>query len=214
VTRITVVARASWIGTGVGLVALSAVATVVVWSTTFGLRAWTTEEIRRLRVQAERPVLSSLQLTSSSGAPVVPWGEPKRNRRVWLVTFMYTRCPTVCTTLGIEFERLQRSLGQNPRDDRIGLLSISFDPAHDDMRALKAYAAEYHADPARWVVGVPSSVAALARLEREAGIVVINDGLGGYAHNAAIHVVLDDGRLVRIFGFDNPEAALRCARML
>ncbi len=207
-------ARASWIGTGAGLVALSAVATVVVWFTTFGLRAWTTEEIRRLRVQANPPVLSVLQLTSSTGASVVPWGELKRNRRVWLVTFMYTRCPTVCTTLGIEFERLQRSLGQNPRDDHIGLLSISFDPAHDDTRALKAYAAEHHADPARWVVGVPSSVAALARLEREAGIVVINDGLGGYAHNAAIHVVLDDGRLVRIFGFDNPEAALRCARML
>jgi protein SCO1 len=208
------VGRASWIGTGVGLVALSAVATVVVWLTTFGLRAWTTEEIRRLRVQANPPVLSVLQLTSSTGASVVPWGELKRKRRVWLVSFMYTRCPTVCTTLGIEFERLQRSLGQNPRDDHIGLLSISFDPAHDDARALKAYAAEHHADPARWVVAVPSTVAALARLEREAGIVVIKDGLGGYTHNAAIHVVLDDGRLVRIFGFDSPEAALRCARTL
>jgi protein SCO1 len=214
VTRITGVARASWIGTGVGLVALSAVATVVVWFTTFGLRAWTTEDIRRLRVQANPPVLSVLQLTSSTGASVVPWGELKRHRRVWLVTFMYTRCPTVCTTLGIEFERLQRSLGQDPRDDHIGLLSISFDPAHDDARALKAYAAEHHADPARWVVAVPSTVAALARLEREAGIVVIKDGLGGYTHNAAIHVVLDDGRLVRIFGFDSPEAALRCARTL
>jgi protein SCO1/2 len=127
---------------------------------------------------------------------------------------MYTRCPTVCTTLGIEFERLQRSLGQDPRDDHIGLLSISFDPAHDDMRALRAYAAEHHADPARWVVAVPSSGTALARLEREAGIVVIKDGLGGYTHNAAIHVVLDDGRLLRIFGFDSPEAALGCARAL
>jgi len=208
------VARASWIGTGVSLVALSAVATVVVWLTTFGLRAWTTEEIRRLRVQANPPVLSVLQLTSSTGASVVPWGELKRKRRVWLVSFMYTRCPTVCTTLGIEFERLQRSLGQNPRDDHIGLLSISFDPAHDDARALKAYAAEHHADPARWIVAVPSTGAALGRLEREAGIVVIKDGLGGYTHNAAIHVVLDDGRLVRIFGFDSPEAALRCARTL
>ena len=95
-----------------------------------------------------------------------------------------------------------------------GLLSISFDPARDDARALKAYAAEHHADPARWIVAVPSTGAALGRLEREAGIVVIKDGLGGYTHNAAIHVVLDDGRLVRIFGFDSPEAALRCARTL
>lgn len=207
-------ARASWMGTGVSLAAVSAVAAAAIWFTTFGLRAWTTEEIRRLRVQAEPPVLSALQLKSSDGASVVPWGQPKRTRHVWLVTFMYTRCPTLCTTLGIEFERLQRALGQDPRDAHIRLLSISFDPAHDDVRALKAYAAEHHADPTRWTVAVPSSAAALAQLEREAGIVVINDGLGGYTHNAAIHVVLDDGRLVRIFGFNNPEGVLACARGL
>jgi len=196
------------------LAAVGAVAAVAVWFTTFGLRAWTTEEVRRLRVQAEPPVLSVLHLTSSDGKSVVPWGEPRRSRHVWLVTFMYTRCPTLCTTLGIEFERLQRALGQDPRDEHIGLLSISFDPAHDDVRALTGYAAQHHADPARWIVAVPSSAAALGELERQAGIVVISDGLGGYTHNAAIHVVLADGRLVRIFSFNNPEGALACARRL
>jgi protein SCO1/2 len=208
------VARASWIGTGIGFVAIIGLAAAVIWSTTFGLRAWTTEEIRRLRVQAEPPVLSVLQLTSSNGASFRPWGGPQGSRRIWLVTFIYTRCPTLCTTLGIEFERLQRALGQDPRDDHVRLLSISFDPAHDDTRALQVYAAEHHADQARWIVAVPSSASALAKLEREAGIVVIQDGLGGYTHNAAIHVVLDDGRLVRIFAFSDPEAALTWARRL
>jgi protein SCO1 len=208
------VARASWIGTGISFVAIIGLAAAAIGSTTFGLRAWTTEEIRRLRVQAEPPVLSVLQLTSSNGASFRPWGGPQGSRRVWLVTFIYTRCPTLCTTLGIEFERLQRALGQDPRDDHVRLLSISFDPAHDDTRALQAYAAQHHADPARWIVAVPSSASALAKLERETGIVVIQDGLGGYTHNAAIHVVLDDGRLVRIFAFDNPKAALTWARRL
>ncbi len=208
------VTRGSSIGTAVSLTAVGAVAAAAAWFTTFGLRGWTTEEVRRLRVQANPPVLSALQLTSSSGASVVSWGEPTRKQHVWLVTFMYTRCPTLCTTLGFEFERLQRKLGQDPRDEHIGLLSISFDPAHDDVRALAGYAAQHHADPARWVVAVPSSAAALAKLEREAGIVVISDGLGGYTHNSAIHVVLEDGRLVRIFGFDNPEGAIACARRL
>jgi protein SCO1/2 len=208
------VVRTSWMGTYLSLAATCAVAATVIWSTTFGLRAWTTEEVRRLRVQAEPPVLSALQLRSSDGASFVPWGHPEHRQHVLLVTFMYTRCPTLCTTLGIEFERLQRSLGQDPRDAHIRLLSISFDPAHDDLRALKAYAAEHHADHGRWTVAVPSNAAALAQLEHEAGIVVISDGLGGYTHNAAIHVVLDDGRLVRIFDFNNPEAALACARRL
>ena len=61
---------------------------------------------------------------------------------------------------------------------------------------------------------MPSNAAALAKLERQAGIVVISDGLGGYTHNAAIHVVLADGRLMRIFSFENPEDALAWARRL
>jgi protein SCO1/2 len=204
----------SWLGTGLSLAAVCAVAAAAIWSTTFGLSAWTTEEVRRLRVQAQPPVLSALQLRSSDGTSFVPWSQTEHGRHVLLVTFMYTRCPTLCTTLGIEFERLQRSLGQDPRDTHVRLLSISFDPVHDDVRALEAYAAEHHANPARWTVAVPSNAAALTQLEREAGIVVINDGLGGYTHNAAIHVVLDDGRLVQIFDFNSPEAALACARGL
>jgi protein SCO1 len=206
--------RTSWAGTAIALFTLSVIAVAAVWSTTFGLRAWTTEEGRRLRVMAKPPALSALNLTSSAATSVVPWGRTQAGQRVWLVTFMYTRCPTLCTTLGIEFERLQRALGSDPRDDRIRLLSISFDPAHDDVRALQGYATQHHADPHRWVVTVPASASDLSRLEQETGTVVIADGLGGYAHNAAIHVVLGDGRLIRIFNFNEPEAALAWARTL
>jgi protein SCO1/2 len=94
------------------------------------------------------------------------------------------------------------------------LLSISFDPDHDDVRALQGYATQHHADPDCWVIAVPASASDLKRLERETGVVVIDDGLGGYAHNAAIHVVLGDGRLVRIFDFNGPEGRSRCRLFL
>jgi protein SCO1/2 len=125
---------------------------------------------------------------------------------------MYTRCPTFCSVLGIEFERLQRMLDSDPRNAGIGLLSISFDPAHDDVHALQRYATEHHAEPDRWVVAVPDSPTDLAQVERQTGVVVIDDGFGGFTHNAAIHVVLAGGRLVRIFDFNEPEAALAWAR--
>jgi protein SCO1/2 len=206
-------ARASWAATAIVLLAMSAGAVTAVWSTTCGLRAWTTEEGRRLRVQAKPPLLSALRLTSSAATTFVPWSQADARRRVWLVTFMYTRCPTVCTTLGIEFDRLQRALGSDPRDDRIRLLSISFDPPRDDVHALQGYATRYHATD-RWAIAVPASASDLSRLEQETGTVVIGDGMGGYAHNAAIHVVLGDGQLVHIFSFNEPEAALAWARKL
>jgi cytochrome oxidase Cu insertion factor (SCO1/SenC/PrrC family) len=104
--------------------------------------------------------------------------------------------------------------GADSRDDRIRLLSISFDPLRDDARALRGYATQHHSDPTRWIVAAPKIASDLHRLERETGTVVIDDGLGGYTHNAAIHVVVADGRLVRIFDFNQPEAALACARNL
>jgi protein SCO1/2 len=206
--------RASRVATRITLLAICVTAAVAAWTTTFGFRAWTTEEIRRLRVQAHAPHLSTLELRSSDGGALVPWGGPDHKHRVWLLTFMYTRCPTLCTTLGIEFERLQRELGADSRDDRIRLLSISFDPLRDDTRALRGYATQHHSDPTRWIVAAPKLASDLHRLERETGTVVIDDGLGGYTHNAAIHVVVTDGRLVRIFDFNQPEAALACARNL
>ena len=61
-------------------------------------------------------------------------------------------------------------------------------------------------------MAVPDSRAELARVERQTGVVVIDDGFGGFSHNAAIHVVRADGRLVRIFDFNQPEVALAWAR--
>jgi protein SCO1/2 len=203
---------ASWLGTAIASCTMIGIAAAALWSVTFGLRGWTAEEIRRLRVRADPPQLRALRLDTSTGISLVPWANREANPRVWLVTFMYTRCPTFCTVLGIEFERLQRQLKADPRNAGIGLLSISFDPAHDDVQALQRYAAEHHAEPDRWIVAVPDSRADLARVERQTGVVVIDDGFGGFAHNAAIHVVRADGRLVRIFDFNEPEAALAWAR--
>jgi protein SCO1/2 len=203
---------ASWLGTAIASCTMIGVAAAALWSVTFGLRGWTAEAIRRLRVPTDPPQLQALRLDTSTGISLVPWGNREATPRIWLVTFMYTRCPTFCSVLGIEFERLQRQLTADPRNAGIGLLSISFDPAHDDVQALQRYATAHHAEPGRWIVAVPDSRAALARIERQAGVVVIDDGFGGFAHNAAIHVVRADGRLVRIFDLNQPEAALAWAR--
>jgi protein SCO1/2 len=203
---------ASWLGTAIASCTMIGIAAAALWSVTFGLRGWTAEDIRRLRVPADPPQLHALRLDTSTGISLVPWGNREAQPRIWLVTFMYTRCPTVCSVLGIEFERLQRQLKADPRNAGIGLLSISFDPVHDDVQALQRYAAEHHAEPDRWTVAVPDSRADLARVEHQTGVVVIDDGFGGFAHNAAIHVVRADGRLVRIFDFNQPEAALAWAR--
>jgi protein SCO1/2 len=46
------------------------------------------------------------------------------------------------------------------------------------------------------------------------GVTVIDDGRGGYEHNAALLVVDTRGRLVRVFDYDDLHGALYFASLL
>ena len=138
---------------------------------------------------------------------------------VTIIDFVYTRCQTVCLALGNSFQQLQSALQAGEREGaagapRIRLLSISFDPAHDDPAVLSAYAARLQADPRLWRFAAPAPAAALRGLLERFEVVVIPDGMGGYDHNAALLVVDGRGRLVRIFDYDQTQAALAFARHL
>ena len=63
------------------------------------------------------------------------------------------------------------------------------------------------------MASVPDA-AQLQRLLAAWQVVVIADGVGGYEHNAALLVVDDQGRLVRIFDHSESVAALAFARSL
>lgn len=195
------------------VVGLSCVAFALTWQLTLGFRAWTTEDARRLRVVTDTLSISPLTVTTAQAATqtlLAPGGSPKE---VYLLHFMYTRCPSVCRALGSEFAQLQSALQADPAK-AVRLYSISFDIAHDTPEQLARYAKANQADATYWTVAAPGDEASLARLLDEAGVVVIPDGSGGYAHNAALHVVLGSGQLVRIFDYDQHQEALAFARTL
>ena len=67
--------------------------------------------------------------------------------KVLLVTFIYTRCPLpdFCIRMSRNFAQIEHALAASPQlYDRTHLLSISFDPAHDTPKVLRAYASEYN----------------------------------------------------------------------
>ncbi len=86
--------------------------------------------------------------------------------KVVAVTFIYTSCPLpdYCFRLSNNFGRLQkRFAGQMGRD--LVLLSISFDPVHDQPEVLAKYASTWKADPNSWhfLTGTPAEVKAVCR---------------------------------------------------
>jgi protein SCO1 len=187
-------------------IALILVGGVVLYAATDQLQAFTSEAARRIAVRQHPIEVPSVTLETQSGAR----SDFANLRGKWLlVDFFYTRCPTYCVALGSEFAQLQDQLAGPLGKGAIELVSISFDPAHDTPRALAAYLQRAHSRGAGWVAARPIDSDGLDALERAFGITVIPDGLGGYTHNAAIHVVDPQGRLIEIVDPGQSDLAAR-----
>ena len=173
------------------------------WSGTDGLRAFTFEQARRLAV-AEHPVaLPEVVLQDQSGRLLQL--ADFRGKLV-LVDFIYTRCASVCLTLGTSFQQIYRRL-RSELGAKVVLLSISFDPVRDTPEMLYVYAQRMGADGSTWIMVRPYQVQQLSRLLDTFGIVVIADRFGGFQHNGAIHLLDRQGRLAGIFDYDAPAVA-------
>jgi protein SCO1 len=177
-------------------------------SLTEGFDVWTAEDARRLQVQSA-PVAAPHAVLAGSAMNL----HDVLARRVTIASFIYTRCASVCLAVGSTFQQLQQTLDAQQAQD-IRLLSISFDPAHDSADQLAHYAAQWLADPRHWQIVTVSDADQLQRLLAAWQVVVIDDGRGGYEHNAALLVIDPQGRLVRIFDEADSAAALAFARSL
>jgi protein SCO1 len=164
-------------------------------ATTDGFQAFTTEAARRVAVRRRPVELSAVLLESQSGARFTL----ADLRGSWLlVDFIYTRCPTFCAVLGGDFAQLERQLAGPIAQGRLQLLSISFDPTRDPPARLAAYLGRFRSRDEGWQAARPLTASGLQSLTAEFGVTVIPDRLGGYTHNAAIHLVDPEGRLVDI----------------
>jgi cytochrome oxidase Cu insertion factor (SCO1/SenC/PrrC family) len=67
--------------------------------------------------------------------------------KVWIASFLFTRCATLCPQIAARMAELQKVYASNPD---IHLVSITVDPENDTPQVLKAYAAAHNADTARW----------------------------------------------------------------
>lgn len=129
--------------------------------------------------------------------------------RPLLVDFIYTRCPTLCSARGDDFQRVAELL--HGAGAQVDLLSISFDPGNDDSAALRLYAERYGATAPHWRVAAPADANGLAALLQSFGVVVIPDGMGGFIHDSVVYVVDGRGRLARILDTDAPEQIFAAA---
>ncbi|MFD2938075.1 SCO family protein [Spirosoma flavum] len=81
--------------------------------------------------------------------------------KIYVASFFFTRCNTVCPRISSQLTRVQDIFRKNPS---IIFLSHSVDPEHDRPAQLKAYAKKYEALPGKWyfLTGTKASIYDLA----------------------------------------------------
>lgn len=184
-----------------GLVTLLGIG--VFWSGTDGFTAFTAETARRADILRTPRSLPATALEDQDGRR---FSLRDYQGRLLAVEFIYTRCATICRSLGMAFRQVRERLPAQSLGRDVVLLSISFDAARDDPASLKAYGQAFGADGAHWRIARIHREADVAPLLAAFGVVVIADGLGGFEHNAAIHLLGRDGKLAQISDIDQPVA--------
>jgi protein SCO1/2 len=180
---------------------------------TGGFTVLTAEAARRQDVARHPRAIPAAEVLAEDGRVLDLDRDLRRDGRVAIVNFFYTRCLSLCLAQGSLTERLQQAIEARGLQDRIRLISISFD-ARDRAPDLARYAARMGATPGVW-----QFLSFTRPAQRDAaldlfGITVVPAPLGEFEHNAAFHVVTPDGRLARIFDLDDPGLALSAAESL
>ncbi|MDF3837482.1 SCO family protein [Cupriavidus basilensis] len=204
-----------WLRTLLMVALVLAAAGAAVFATTRGLRTVSADGARRLDLARVPRALPALALVDQAGARHAFGGgtpsgaEALADRApVTLVSFVYTQCTAICRTSASGQAWLQQQLRERGLQDRVRLLTLSFDPARDTPAALRAYARTLRADHAMWTFATVAEPARLRSLLDAFGIVVLPDGLGGYSHNAALFLLDGKGRLAAAYDVARPDLAL------
>jgi protein SCO1 len=127
----------------------AAVGRPLTWAIVVGLiAAWPIAWALLTPLPPRLPILGTVppfELTAQDGSR---FGSKDLAGRVWLASFIFTRCETVCPAITRQMARIQgRTRNLEPT---FHLVSISVDPEFDDPARLAAYARAHRASPRMW----------------------------------------------------------------
>ncbi|MCB0328543.1 MAG: SCO family protein [Bdellovibrionales bacterium] len=126
----------------------------------------------------------------------------KYDGRVRLVSFFFTRCPSICPRINGQIAELFEKVSDNPK---VLFLSITVDPENDTPQVLSDYARKYRKDASNWkfLTGEPQVIQGLLT-----GGFKLGSGMLPDAHNTRI-VLVDQAGTIRGFyqGMDSSHIA-------
>lgn len=138
--------------------------------------------------------------------------------KILVIDFFFTTCPSICPRLTASMRMLQNSFKKDPKKEEslendVQFISITIDPTHDSVSALRAYADRYGANPDHWwfLTGDKKTIYNFARNELHLPVGPGDGGADDFIHTERF-TLLDKDRYVRGYynGLDDT-AVRKCA---
>ena len=124
--------------------------------------------------------------------------------KIIVLDFFFTRCPTFCPGMARAMKKLQDSFKKNDTSF-VQFITISIDPAHDSVPALRKFADKYNVNPDNWwlVTGEKKEIYDFALQEIKASVADIQIDTG-FIHTQNFFL-LDREKIIRGWydGFDS-----------
>jgi len=177
---------------------------------TSGLSNFTLESERKSKLFLSQPSIA-LQLINADGQRLSLANFAKMQNKMLVTEFIYTSCKTLCLTLGDYFQQAQTHIKAQSLQNKIHLLSISFDIAEDNPERLNRYQHRMKMDKQIWSIATMASDTNLTMAKRQLGLVVLKDGSNEFVHNSAFLVLSPQGKLLGIYDDDDIQGALSLA---
>lgn len=182
------------------------VALMGVAATVIGLGIWLALDRHRSDTPSNFGQAPTFELIDAEGAP---FSSEALRGKVWLVSFFFTSCESVCPMVIGKMARLFEHAPQEMR-----FVSITIDPTRDTPPELKRYAERFDADPQRWhfLTGTPDSVRAVVA---DGFKVTMPTGAGDLdRHSVRLVLVDQEGHIRGYFSSTDPDEMARLKGIL
>ncbi|WP_310626519.1 SCO family protein [Limnohabitans sp.] len=181
----------------------------LLWKLTSGLQIFTSETWRRAEIASAPRALPDTWLEDERGQT---FNLRSLCGQVMVLDFIYTRCPTVCKSLGVSSSQLAKHFTQTGQT--VTVMSVSFDPLYDNPARLHTFKQQTEPQPSAWRLARPVHNTERDHLLTTAGVMVIPDGMQGYEHNAALHIIDKNCRITQLLDMEDVEHAQRTVQTL
>lgn len=161
----------------------------------------------RVEVDTVWHVIPNFTLTNQLGKQV-SLDDSAIQKKIIVVDFFFTHCPSFCPTLTRNMRKLQQLFATN--DTIVQFISFTVDPERDSVPVLKAYADQYGVEHHNWwmLTGNRDTIYTLA--ERDFKVAAVDSGHANFVHTDRM-ILLDKNRYVR--GYYNGQDTTSMAQL-